>query len=490
MKLIISLLLCWLTLNVNAREKTSQPIRWCTTLEEALQQAANKQQPIFFNCYASWAGASQLMDSLVLPEPQLADFINKHFVPLRVDMVHTPEGRELAKRYNIHFYAHFLILDATGAIQHRIVGGSQAPEFLDKLKQGLNPKTSLVGMTRRYEKGDRSPRFLLKYAATLHNADETDKYKEVSDYYIQHVDSSEMFKPESWDILCKQSKSWGSPEFDFIYRNRDKLTKRNGDKVSKFIVQRAFQAMASYLLLEKNYNGPIIAEVEKKLEALNSESSNCRQMLNLCRILHLREQKNYSDMMELWTQTVPGLPSANTRCYLDVTLGQLYDLEEADKEKVAAYLTSQMAGMPEGTRLSQYRDALNNVTSYQGILFEHSSLQQALEKARREKKNVFVDCYTSWCGPCKMMSRQVFPAKQAGDYFNPRFVNLKIDMEKNEGKQLAKQWEIKAFPTYVILNPEGKIIYTTRGYLSVEELIKQIQEGVKGCNQTTHTVNS
>lgn len=88
------------------------------------------------------------------------------------------------------------------------------------------------------------------------------------------------------------------------------------------------------------------------------------------------------------------------------------------------------------------------------------------------------------------MSRQVFPAKQAGDYFNPRFVNLKIDMEKNEGKQLAKQWEIKAFPTYVILNPEGKIIYTTRGYLSVEELIKQIQEGVKGCNQTTHTVNS
>ena len=248
--------------------------------------------------------------------------------------------------------------------------------------------------------------------------------------------------------------------------------------------------MASYLLLEKNYNGPIIAEVEKKLEALNSESSDCRQMLNLCRILHLREQKNYSDMMELWTQTVPGLPSANTRCYLDVTLGQLYDLKEADKEKVAAYLTSRMAGMPEGTQLSQYRDALNNVTSYQGILFEHSSLQQALEKARREKKNVFVDCYTSWCGPCKMMSQQVFPTKQAGDYFNPHFVNLKIDMEKNEGKQLAKQWEIKAFPTYVILNPEGKIIYTTRGYLSVEELIKQIQEGVKGCNQTTHTVNS
>ncbi|MBQ3522806.1 MAG: thioredoxin, partial [Bacteroidales bacterium] len=47
-----------------------------------------------------------------------------------------------------------------------------------------------------------------------------------------------------------------------------------------------------------------------------------------------------------------------------------------------------------------------------GVKWEAGSLQQALEKAAGNKKGpsvVFLDCYTSWCGPCKMMAEKVFP---------------------------------------------------------------------------------
>ena len=43
----------------------------------------------------------------------------------------------------------------------------------------------------------------------------------------------------------------------------------------------------------------------------------------------------------------------------------------------------------------------------QGVSFQELSLAKALEKAKEENKYVFVDCYTSWCGPCKMMASQV-----------------------------------------------------------------------------------
>ena len=62
-----------------------------------------------------------------------------------------------------------------------------------------------------------------------------------------------------------------------------------------------------------------------------------------------------------------------------------------------------------------------------GIRFESLTFKEALAKAKCEKKLVFLDCYTSWCGPCKAMADEIFPLKKAGDYFNPRFVSIKLE---------------------------------------------------------------
>ena len=71
----------------------------------------------------------------------------------------------------------------------------------------------------------------------------------------------------------------------------------------------------------------------------------------------------------------------------------------------------------------------------EGVVFlEGKTFAEAVDLARESGKKVFLDCYTSWCGPCKMMTREIFPQKAAGDYFNREYVNIKIDMEKGEGK--------------------------------------------------------
>lgn len=82
-----------------------------------------------------------------------------------------------------------------------------------------------------------------------------------------------------------------------------------------------------------------------------------------------------------------------------------------------------------------------------------AEVQKAAEKAN---KPIFVDIYTTWCGPCKFLSSNIFPAKAVGEYMNATFVNTKFDAEKGEGIELAKKYAVKGYPTMLILNSQGE----------------------------------
>jgi thioredoxin-related protein len=105
---------------------------------------------------------------------------------------------------------------------------------------------------------------------------------------------------------------------------------------------------------------------------------------------------------------------------------------------------------------------------------EGKTFQQILDKATVEGKPVFIDCYTEWCGPCKQMAKNVFPQKEAGEYFNSKFICWKVDMEKGEGPELAKKYEVAAYPTFLILNADGTLRATQVGSAPLEKFIKTI----------------
>ena len=114
----------------------------------------------------------------------------------------------------------------------------------------------------------------------------------------------------------------------------------------------------------------------------------------------------------------------------------------------------------------------------EGVKFEDLTFKEALAKAKAENKLVFMDCYTSWCGPCKKMLNTVFVQKEAGDFFNPRFVNIKYDMEKGEGIELAKQFNVKSFPTFCIIRPDGSIQHKVGGAGSLNSFLGWVERGL------------
>ncbi|PXY03208.1 hypothetical protein DF185_03755 [Marinifilum breve] len=125
-------------------------------------------------------------------------------------------------------------------------------------------------------------------------------------------------------------------------------------------------------------------------------------------------------------------------------------------------------------------NSLTDENEVKGIKFNHSDWSTILKKAAEEQKMVFIDCYTTWCGPCKMMAKNTFAQQEVGEFFNKNFINVKLDMEKEPGKSLKTILGVNAYPTLVVINAKQDIIHKAVGALQKEELLKFAAEALKG----------
>jgi thioredoxin-related protein len=131
-----------------------------------------------------------------------------------------------------------------------------------------------------------------------------------------------------------------------------------------------------------------------------------------------------------------------------------------------------------------------------GIQFETElNWQQIKEKAKASNKYIFMDCYATWCGPCKEMDRLVYPVAKVGNYMNERFISIKVQMDvtqsDNEGIKrwhnnaaaIQKQYNISGFPTYLFFSPYGKLVHRYSGAISVDQFLTVAANATSGEKQ-------
>lgn len=106
------------------------------------------------------------------------------------------------------------------------------------------------------------------------------------------------------------------------------------------------------------------------------------------------------------------------------------------------------------------------------VTFSHD-YQDILKQAKEQNKLLFIDFETTWCGPCRTMDQYVYTADVTIEAFN-NILAVKIDGDEN--RELVKKYEVKAYPTMIILSPEGKIMAKKVGYLSVKDIVVFINQ--------------
>jgi len=127
-----------------------------------------------------------------------------------------------------------------------------------------------------------------------------------------------------------------------------------------------------------------------------------------------------------------------------------------------------------------------------GIQFETGlNWKQVLEKAKLERKNIFIDCFATWCEPCKYMEKNVFPNDTVGSYMNEQFISVKIQFDSTkEDNEEARKWysdanslrekyKITAYPAYLFFTSEGKILHKDVGAKSIDDFISAVANSLK-----------
>lgn len=130
----------------------------------------------------------------------------------------------------------------------------------------------------------------------------------------------------------------------------------------------------------------------------------------------------------------------------------------------------------------------------QGIKFEEGiSWEAAKKKARKENKFIFLDCYTTWCGPCRYLKEKIFTQAEIGDYFNSHFINVSIQMDQSnreDGKNkdsyadaasLESMYSISAYPTLLFFSPDGNVVHRVVGVPGKDDK-SLIAEAIKAIN--------
>ena len=107
------------------------------------------------------------------------------------------------------------------------------------------------------------------------------------------------------------------------------------------------------------------------------------------------------------------------------------------------------------------------------------SFEECKALAKKENKLILVDMYFAGCMPCAEMDKRVFPDPSVQKLIQQNYILYKTDVLKElDGKKLARKYGVSGFPTYAILNAEGKSILIESGFFSVNRFVPLLQQAL------------
>jgi len=156
-------------------------------------------------------------------------------------------------------------------------------------------------------------------------------------------------------------------------------------------------------------------------------------------------------------------------------------------------MTRKVRFVKAGIIFSLFLSPLFLVAEDTGVNFVHGlSWEQVKAKAKAENKYIFVDCFATWCGPCKYMNEKIFSKKEIGEFINSKFISVAIQFDQTpedrkeikdwykDAKKFEREFSINSFPTYLFFSPDGHVVHRITGSTKDDSLfISQVNDALK-----------
>lgn len=123
------------------------------------------------------------------------------------------------------------------------------------------------------------------------------------------------------------------------------------------------------------------------------------------------------------------------------------------------------------------------------------SFEDALVKQKKSPKAIFINVYTDWYGPCKMLDKETFQDAEVIDYINKNYYAVKFNAEgnstvlfkgnkfdnpgfdpnrkgRNSAHEFTKLLKVEGYPSIYIIDKNGDVQLSIVGYKTHDELLK------------------
>lgn len=245
---------------------------------KALAKAKKENRLVFIDCYTQWCGPCKRMASNVFPLKEVGDYMNGHFVNLKVDM-EKGEGVALRKQFRVESFPTFLIIHPDGTLYHKFNGAVGPKTFIAKLEEALQSDRTFGVLEKSYRKGNREKEFLSEYVLALRSCSDPTVYAVAGELFAQLNDEERFSEEYRYFFEVVNYFPVGSEAWRFFVTNREKFTELMGDEKVNRLLSVNYQHVLLGILDGKNNNLPV-----RELKRMERELKK----LNLSQVLHTR----------------------------------------------------------------------------------------------------------------------------------------------------------------------------------------------------------
>ena len=464
-----------------AQNKSSKVDFKDVNLETAIRMAKEKKLSVFCNFSTSWCGPCKTMLANVYSNQEVGDIMNNQYISLYID-AESKEWVDIAKKFKIAGYPTMIILDETGTEKGRLVGAYSKSRLLSELEKLSDDKRSPDSVTASYNSGVRTPEIINDYAfIVMKGGDEKKGYEIINSYFNSLSDEQRVMK-DNWFLFNLYSLSLNDVKAKFLIENYKKFYNTIGKdvvqaQVYKLLRSSIIEYVCGYWITESSFDK---VEFDYNINLINNiDIEGKSTLLSYVRIAEsrvkcvLKEGDSYSSFIKVCEDEFKNLDQIDSK--IMVSDFSSLTLVASDRTKRRAIALIEKYKEKYNHKPNKFIDILANTISDltpikrgEIIDFKDISFDEALKLANKKDKLIFIDCYTDWCGPCKRLSEEVFTVEKIKKYFDENFINLKVDTEKGEGPSLAKKFKVKIYPTLLLVNQKGEVVYRETGLLDVE----------------------
>jgi thioredoxin-related protein len=138
-----------------------------------------------------------------------------------------------------------------------------------------------------------------------------------------------------------------------------------------------------------------------------------------------------------------------------------------------------------------HSQSLESIPSDKGIKWVTGlSWEQIKQKAKAENKYIFLDCYATWCMPCKMMEKEVYTNDTVANFSNSNFISVKVQMDTSkadnetvkkwysDAHSINKEYKVEAYPTFLFVSPNGELVHKGGGYHEAQQFVELMTDAL------------